>query len=83
LCRSQEKGCGKEKGGPQQFGSVKKLKEKIKNQKHQLDVMNAARKNGKAADDKEMSEAGSDGDQHKHSALTRQKAAGKGAGGKS
>ena len=45
--------------------------------------MNAARKNGEAADDNTMSEAGSDGDQCKHSALTRQKAAGKGAGGKS
>ena len=44
--------------------------------------MNAARKNGGAADDEEMSEAGSDGDQRKHLALTSQKAAGKGADGK-
>jgi hypothetical protein len=45
--------------------------------------MNAARKNGKAADDDTMSEAGSDEDQRKHSALTCQKAANKGTGGKS
>ena len=51
--------------------------------------MHAARKNGGAADDDEMSEAGSDGDQRKHSALTRQGAvprkdrAGKGADSKS
>jgi hypothetical protein len=49
---------GPKKGGPQQFGSVKKLKDKIKNQKRQLAVMNAARK---AADDDTMSEAGSSG----------------------
>ncbi len=47
--------------------------------------MNAARKNDGAADDDAMSEASSDGDQRKHSALTRQNAvprkdrAGKGA----
>jgi hypothetical protein len=45
--------------------------------------MNAARKNGEAAKDNTMSETGSDGDQRKHSALTRQKAAGKGTGSKS
>jgi hypothetical protein len=46
--------------------------------------MNAARKNGEAAaNDDTMSETGSDGDQCKHSALNRQKAAGKGTGGKS
>jgi hypothetical protein len=71
---------GPKKGGPQQFGSVKKLKDKIKNQKNQLAVMNAARR---AADDDTMSEAGPDGDQCKHSALTRQKAAGMGADGNS
>jgi len=49
---------GPKKGKPQQFGSVKKLKDKIKNQKRQLAVMNAARK---AADDDTMSEAGSSG----------------------
>jgi len=81
----KKKGGGKNpsKSGPKkgrQFGSVKKLKDKIKNQKRQLAVMNAARK---AADDDTMSEAGSDGDQRKHSALTCQKAAGKGADGKS
>ena len=80
---------GPKKGGQQSFGSVKKLKDKIKNQKRQLAVMHAARKNGGAADDEEMSEAGSDGDQRKHSALTRQGAvprkdrAGKGADSKS
>jgi hypothetical protein len=74
---------GSKKGGPQQFGSVKKLKDKIKSQKCQLAVMNAARKNGEAADDDTMSEAGSDGDQRKHLVLTRQRAAGKGADGKS
>jgi hypothetical protein len=45
--------------------------------------MNAARKNGKAADDDTMSEAGSDGDQRKHSVLSCQRAARKGADGKS
>jgi hypothetical protein len=74
---------GHKKGGPQKYGSVKKLKDKIKNQKRQLAVMNAARKNGEVAEDNTMSETGSDGDQRKHSALTCQKAAGKGAGGKS
>ena len=80
---------GPKKGGPQQFGSVKKLKDKIKIQRRQLAVMNTARKDGGAADDDTMSEAGSDGDQRKHSALTRQNAvprkdrAGKGAYGKS
>ena len=70
---------GPKKGGPQQFGSVKKLKDKIKNQKRQLAVMNAAHK---VANDDTMSEAGSDRDQRKHLALTSQKAAGKGADGK-
>jgi hypothetical protein len=92
----KKKGGGKNpsKGGPkkgshQQFGSAKKLKDKIKNQRRQLAVMNAARKDGTAADDDTMSEAGSDGDQLKHSALTRQNAgprkdhAGKGVNGKS
>jgi hypothetical protein len=80
---------GPKKGGQQSFGSVKKLKDKIKNQKRQLAVMNAARKNDGAADDDAMSEASSDGDQRKHSALTRQNAvprkdrAGKGADSKS
>jgi hypothetical protein len=74
---------GPKKGGLQKFGSVKKLKDKIKNQKRQLAVVNGVRKNGEAADDVTMSEAGSDGDQRKHSALIHQKAAGKGADGKS
>ncbi len=79
---------GPKKGGHQQFGSVKKLKDKIKNQKRQLAVMNATRKDG-GADDDAMSDAGSDGDQRKHSALTRQNTvprkdrAGKGADSKS
>jgi hypothetical protein len=79
---------GPKKGGHQQFGSVKKLKDKIKNQKRQLAVMNATRKDG-GADDNAMSDAGSDGDQRKHSALTRQNTvpckdrAGKGADSKS
>ena len=78
---------GPKKGGPQQFGSVKKLKDKIKNQKRQLAVMNAAAKAG-AADDDTMSASGSDGDQRKHSALTCQnvvprKERGKSADGKS
>jgi len=62
-----------------------KLKDKIKNQKRQLAVMNAAAKAG-AADDDTMSASGSDGDQRKHSALTCQNAVprkerGKGADG--
>jgi hypothetical protein len=52
------------------FGSVQKLKDKIKNQKRQLAVMNAKRK-ADTANDKAMSESGSDGDQCKHPALTR------------
>ena len=69
------------------FGSVQKLKDKIKNQKRQLAVMNAKRKAG-AANDGAMSESGSDGDQRKHPALTRQntvpcKDPGKGVDGKS
>jgi hypothetical protein len=77
------------KGGQQQYRSVKKLKDKIKNQRRQLAVMNAARKDGSAANDDAMSDTGSDGHQRKHSALTRQNAvpckdpAGKGADGKS
>ena len=77
------------KGGQQQYGSVKKLKDKIKNQRRQLAVMNAARKDGSAVNDDAMSDAGSDGNQRKHSALTCQNAvpckdpAGKGADGKS
>jgi hypothetical protein len=87
--KNPSKGGPKKKGGQQSFGSVKKLKDKIKNQKRQLAVMNAARKNDGAADDDAMSEASSDGDQRKHSALTRQNAvprkdrAGKGADSKS
>jgi len=86
----KKKGGGKNpsKSGPKkgrQFGSVKKLKDKIKNQKRQLAVMNAAAKAG-AADDDTMSASGSDGDQRKHSALTCQNAVprkerGKGADG--
>jgi hypothetical protein len=93
-CKKKGGGKNPSKGGPkkgshQQFGSAKKLKDKIKNQRHQLAVMNAARKDGTAADDDTMSEAGSNGDQLKHSALTRQNVgpckdrAGKGADGKS
>jgi hypothetical protein len=79
---------GPKKGGQQPFGSGKKLKDKIKNQRRQLAIMKASRKDG-AADDDTTSDAGSDGDQCKHSALTRQNAvprkdrAGKGADGKS
>ena len=74
-------------GPKKKFGSVQKLKDMIKNQKRQLAVMNAERKAG-AANGNTMSESGSDGDQRKHSVLTRQntvpcKDRGKGTDGKS
>ena len=71
-------------------GSVQKLKDKVQNQKHQLAAMHAAVKS--AADDVSgeamESDSDSDGDQRKHTALTRQgmvprKAGRKGGAGKS
>jgi len=65
------------KGGPKtirKFGSVQKLKEKVQNQKCQIAVMHAPAKSttnnvrGEAME----SDSGSDDDQRKHSALTRQ-----------
>jgi hypothetical protein len=81
------------KGGPKtnhKFGSVQKLKDKVQNQKRQLAAMHATTKSatndvgGEAME----SDSGSDGDQHKHSTLTRQgmvprKAGRKGKAGKS
>ncbi len=61
------------KGGPKtnrKFGSVQQLKDKVQNQKRQLDAMHAAVKS--ATDDvggeAMESYSGSDGDQFKHSA---------------
>ena len=81
------------KGGPKtnhKFGSVQKLKDKVQNQKRQLAAMHATTKSatndvgGEATE----SDSGSDGDQRKHSTLTRQgmvprKAGCKGKAGKS
>jgi hypothetical protein len=65
-------------------GSVQKLKDKVQNQKRQLAAMHAAAKS--ATDDVDgdamESDSGSDGDQRKHSALTRQGAVPRKAGRK-
>ena len=70
-------GTNPPKGGPKpgrKFGLDQKLKDKVQNQKRQLAAMHAATKSatndvgGEAME----SDSGSDGDQHKHSALTRQ-----------
>ncbi len=55
-------------------GSVKKLKDKVQNQKCQLAAMHAAAKSASkyVGGDAMDSDSGSDGDQRKHSALTRQ-----------
>jgi hypothetical protein len=73
------------KGGSKtirKFGSVQKLKEKVLNQKRQLAAMHAAAKS--ATDDvggeAMESNSGSDDDQRKHSALTRQGAVPRKAG---
>ena len=75
------------KGGPKTIrksGSFQKLKEKIQNQKRQLASMHAAAKS--ATDDvggeAMESDSGSDDDQRKHSALTRQGAVPRKAGRK-
>jgi hypothetical protein len=57
------------------FSSVQKLKDKVQNQKHQqLAAMHVAAKSttNDAGADAMESNSGSDGDQRKHSALTRQ-----------
>ena len=63
------------KGGPKtnQKG-VQKLKDKVQNQKRQLAAMHAAAKatTDDVGGDAMESDSGSDGDQRKHSALTRQ-----------
>jgi len=83
------------KGGPKtghKFspGSVQKLKDKVQNQKCQLAAMHTAAKSATddVGGDAMDSDSGSDGDQRKHSALTRQgkvprKAGRKGGDGKS
>jgi hypothetical protein len=87
-CKKRGGGKNPSKNLPKKkFGSVPKLKDKVKNQKRQLAVMNAKRKAGTANDDA-MSESGSDRDQRKHPGLTRQntvprKDRSKGADGKS
>ncbi len=84
------KGAGPKMGRKFGLGSVQKLKDKVQNQKRQLAAMHAAAKSatddigGDAMD----SDSGSDGDQRKHSVLTRQgkvhrKAGRKGGDGKS
>ncbi len=66
------------------------LKDKVQNQKRQLAAMHAAAKSAtdNVGGDAMESDSGSDGDQRKHSALTRQgtvprKAGHKGGAGKS
>ena len=63
------------KGGPKtNRKGVQKLKDKVQNQKRQLAAMHAAAKatTDNAGGDAMESDSGSDGDQRKHSALTRQ-----------
>jgi hypothetical protein len=56
------------------FGSVQKLKDKVKNQKLQLAAMHGAAKSAseEADGDAMESDSGFDGNQRKHSALTHQ-----------
>ena len=77
-CAYHKKKGGKPppKGGPKtgrKFGSVQKLKDKVQNQKHQLAAMHATAKSPSedTGGDAIESDSGSDGDQCKHSALTR------------
>ncbi len=76
-CKKKKGGKTPPKGGPKmgcKFGSVQKLKDKVKNQKPQLAAMHAAAKSAseEADGDAMESDSGSDGDQRKHSTLTRQ-----------
>ena len=79
------------KGGPRtNRKGVQKLKDKVQNQKQQLAAMHAAAKaaTDDVGGDAMESDSGSDSDQRKHSALTRQgkvplKAGRKGRDGKS
>ncbi len=76
-CKKKKGGKTPPKGGPKtgrKFGSVQKLKDKVKNQKRQLAAMHAAAKSASAETDGDAmeSDSGSDSDQRKHSALTHQ-----------
>jgi hypothetical protein len=75
-CKKKKGGKTLPKGGPKtghMFGSVQKLKDKVKNQKHQLAAMHATAKSAsKEANGAMESDSGSNGNQRKHSALTRQ-----------
>jgi hypothetical protein len=76
-CKKKKGGKTPPKGGPKtghKFGSVQKLKDKVKNQKRQLAAMHATAKSAsKEADGDAMeSDSGFDGNQRKHSVLTRQ-----------
>jgi len=68
--------------GPKFACSVQKLKDKVQNQKRQLAAMHAAAKSATddVGGDAMESDSGSDGDQHKHSALTHQPSQGRSQG---
>jgi hypothetical protein len=79
------KGAGPKTGRKFGLGLVQKLKDKVQNQKRQLAAMHAAAKSATndVSGDAMDSDSGSDGDQRKHSALTRQGTVPRKAGRKS